>query len=49
MRYAVRYPKSGIHECPFGREQAELIWMLATREGIDAKIATSEDGKIWVY
>jgi len=49
VRYGVHYPRSGIHHCPFGRQQAELIRFLAIREGIDAKIATSSDGKIWVY
>jgi len=49
VKYAVWYPKSGIHECPFGRKQAEMVWFLALREGINAKIATSTDGKFWVY
>jgi hypothetical protein len=49
MKYGVRYPRSGIHECPFGKKQAEMIWFLALREGIDAKVATSDDGKVWVY
>ncbi|MDV6975301.1 hypothetical protein [Mycobacterium intracellulare] len=49
MKYAVRYPRSGIHRCPFGKKQAELICFLAIRAGIDAKIATSTDGKVWVY
>lgn len=49
MKYAVRYPRSGIHKCPFGKQQAETIWMLALRNGVDAKIATSLDGKVWVF
>ena len=49
MKYGVRYPLSGIHECPFGEDQAELMRFLALREGIDAKVATSHDGKVWVY
>ncbi|BCP02481.1 hypothetical protein [Mycobacterium intracellulare] len=49
MKYAVRYPRSGIHLCPFGKQQAETIWLLALRNGVDAKIATSTDGKVWVF
>lgn len=49
MKYAVHYPRSGIHECPFGREQAILICTLATGNGVDAKVATSDDGKVWVW
>ena len=48
VKYGVRYPVSGIHECPFGYDQAQLIQLLAIRNGIvSADIVRSVDGRPW--
>ena len=47
MKYGVRYPKSGVHECPFGLEQARLVQLLAIRHDIDAQLVASENGLQW--
>ncbi|AWN05829.1 hypothetical protein SEA_PRIAMO_67 [Mycobacterium phage Priamo] len=41
MKYGVRYPISGVHECVFGKKQAEQTWFLALRHGIKAVIVTN--------
>ncbi|CAA79438.1 Hypothetical Protein PBI_L5_62 [Fromanvirus L5] len=48
MKYGVRYPISGVHECPFGYKQAQMIQFLATRYGVyEAELVTSHDGLQW--
>lgn len=44
MKFGVRYPISGVHETPFGEQQAEMIWMMALGNGVHAAIVTSQDG-----
>ncbi|AEJ95072.1 hypothetical protein FGG36_gp38 [Mycobacterium phage Jeffabunny] len=46
MKYGVRYPKSGVHECMYGKRQAEQIWFLALRNGIAAVVVT-DSGNGW--
>ncbi|QGJ88817.1 hypothetical protein SEA_YECEY3_66 [Mycobacterium phage Yecey3] len=45
MKYGVRYPRSGIHQCPFGFKQAAMIELLAIRNGVSAKLVKLIDGK----
>ncbi|QGJ89764.1 hypothetical protein SEA_SUPERCHUNK_65 [Mycobacterium phage Superchunk] len=48
MKFGVRYPRSGVHECPFGLKQAQLITFLAIRYGVyDAEMVRSRDGVQW--
>ncbi|AVP41909.1 hypothetical protein SEA_JSQUARED_67 [Mycobacterium phage Jsquared] len=48
MKYGVRYPISGVHECPFGLRQAQLIQFLAIRNGVyRAELIRSSDGVQW--
>ncbi|ASZ75231.1 hypothetical protein PBI_MISSWHITE_65 [Mycobacterium phage MissWhite] len=49
MKWGVRYPRSGIHECPFGFKQASMIELLAIRNGVRAQLVSSSDGgQTWV-
>ncbi|ALF00933.1 hypothetical protein SEA_SERENITY_66 [Mycobacterium phage Serenity] len=48
MKYGVRYPISGVHECPFGLKQAQLVQFLAIRNGVyRADLVQSRDGVKW--
>lgn len=47
IKYGVRYPISGIHECPFGLDQARMVWALAMGNGVDATLVESMDGLNW--
>ncbi|APC43115.1 hypothetical protein SEA_KERBEROS_67 [Mycobacterium phage Kerberos] len=48
MKYGVRYPRSGVHECPFGILQTQQIEYLAIINGVyGAKLVESEDGRHW--
>lgn len=47
-RWGVRYPISGVHECPFGKEQAQLIQLLAIRNGVvDPALVCDYGDGIW--
>lgn len=46
-RWGSRYPRSGVHECPFGKEQAELITLLALRNGVDAEVVVDWGDGVW--
>lgn len=48
MRWGVQYPISGIHVCPFGKEQAEDINFLAQVNGVNSKIVVDYAGNgVW--
>ncbi|AXQ63574.1 hypothetical protein SEA_DIXON_68 [Mycobacterium phage Dixon] len=48
MKWGVRYPISGVHECPFGKRQAEMIWFLAIRYGVrDPEVVVDHGDGIW--
>jgi len=46
MKWGVRYQISGVHECPFGKKQAEMIWNMAVLNGVEAEIVLNIDG-VW--
>lgn len=46
--WGVQYPISGIHVCPFGKEQAEDINFLAQLNGVNSKIVVDYEGNgVW--
>jgi hypothetical protein len=48
--WGVRYGGSGtVHDCPYGKEQAEMIWMLALQNGVKspALVQSSDRGVTW--
>ncbi|QDH93014.1 hypothetical protein SEA_STEPHIG9_68 [Mycobacterium phage Stephig9] len=47
MKWGVIYPISGVHECPFGKKQAEMIWFLALQNGISAHVVVNHGDGQW--
>ncbi|AXH67891.1 hypothetical protein J4T99_gp086 [Mycobacterium phage Bromden] len=46
-RWGVRYPISGVHTCPFGRKQADMIHLLALMNGVTEAVVVVDDGDGW--
>ncbi|QXO14323.1 hypothetical protein SEA_CHASER_84 [Mycobacterium phage Chaser] len=48
QRWGVRYPISGVHTCPFGRKQADMIHYLALVNGVlGAEVVTETGDGVW--
>lgn len=46
-KFGVRYPVSGVHECPFGLEQAVMIRSLAHENGVKPALVVVDRGGGW--
>jgi hypothetical protein len=46
--WGVKYPSGTVIDYPFGKEQAEMVWMLCLREGMNVQLVQSTDrGRSW--
>lgn len=46
-KFGVRYPISGVHECPYGLWQAIMIRGLAHENGVKPAVVVVDSGDGW--
>jgi hypothetical protein len=46
-KWGSRYPISGVHECIYGKEQAQMITGLARAHGVDAETVVDYGDGFW--
>jgi hypothetical protein len=47
VKWGSRYPRTGVHECMYGQEQAELVTALAIANGVEAEVVVDRGDGIW--